>query len=122
MTIYMISYEEDMINEEHGYFSSKESAERYVRNLDAEKLGRYREGALWCLKTMNPDLEYTIATGSPIPDISGRDRYVLTCTETFTTLADALSYWETLPPGMRDRHFIVCRRVLPDDSAEWFKV
>ena len=82
----------------------------------------FKEGALWCLKTMNPDLEYTIATGSPVPDMSGRDRYVLTCTKTFTTLADALSYWETLPPGMSDRHFIVCRRVLPDDSAEWFKV
>ena len=37
MTIYMISYGEDMINEEYGYFSSEESAERYVRNLDAEK-------------------------------------------------------------------------------------
>ena len=43
MTIYMISYGEDMINEEYGYFSSKESAERYVRNLDAEKLSRYME-------------------------------------------------------------------------------
>ena len=74
------------------------------------------------MKTMNPDLEYTIATDSSIPDISGRDRYVLTCTKTFTTLADALSYWETLPPEMMDRHFIVFRRVLPSDSAEWFKV
>ena len=43
MTIYMISYGEDMINEEYGYFSSEESAERYVRNLDAEKLSRYRD-------------------------------------------------------------------------------
>ena len=43
MTIYMISYGEDMIHEEHGYFSSEESAERYVRNLDAEKLSRYRD-------------------------------------------------------------------------------
>ena len=43
MTIYMISYGEDMINEEYGYFSSEESAERYVRNLEAEKLSSYRD-------------------------------------------------------------------------------
>ena len=82
----------------------------------------FKEGTLWCLKAMNHDSEYAIATDSPVPDMSGRDRYVLTCTKTFTTLADALSYLETLPPGMSDRHFIVCRRVLPNDSAEWFKV
>ena len=97
----------------------RELAERFA-NQRQTRTGAINE--LADLLDAEDELEYTIATGSPIPDMSGRDRYVLTCNKTFTTLADTLSYWETLPPGMSGRHFIVCRRVLPDDSAEWFKV